>query len=201
MRRWFLPEAPDVLGILTRQGEVTIAGVEAFAAWSKGDQSKASEVRAREHEADAIRRELLTAIRHAFVTPISPEDMYELSERLDRILNAAKDLVREAELLGMGPDPEMAEMAQLVAMGVGELVRAFPALVVDPDRATGCADAAVRHQRKIEHVYRRAMSALLQVNEIREVAGRRELYRRCARMGDAIEGVAHRIWYAVVKEG
>jgi hypothetical protein len=45
------------------------------------------------------------------------------------------------------------------------------------------------------------MSALLQVNEIREVAGQRELYRRCARMGDAIEGVAHRIWYAVVKEG
>jgi hypothetical protein len=141
------------------------------------------------------------AIQHAFVTSISPEDIYELSERLDRILNAAKGLVREAELLDMAPDPEMAEMAELVALGVGELVRAFPALVADPSRATACADAAVRHQRKIEHVYRRAMSALLQVNEIREVAGRRELYRRCARMGDAIEGVAHRIWYAVVKEG
>ena len=27
-----------------------------------------------------------------------------------------------------------------------------------------------------------------------------ELYRRCARMGDGIEGVAHRVWYAVVKQ-
>lgn len=199
MRRWFLPEAPDILGLLAQQGEVTVAGIDAFCGWSKGDEAKANEVRSLEHEADRAQVAVLEAVRHAFVTPIGPEDAYELSERLDSVLNAAKNLVREAELLGMGPDPAMVEMSDLVAKGVRDLVDAFPLLVSNPDRATELADAAVHEQRSLERVYRRAMSALLKDEDIREVTGRRELYRRYARMGDAVEGVAHRIWYAVVK--
>jgi uncharacterized protein len=200
MRRWFLPESPDLLGLLSRQGSVTIRGMDAFCAWSKGDLSQAAAVQAIEHEGDLATREVLTAVRKSFVTPISPEDIYEISERLDVVLDAAKDLVREAELVGMDPDPPMAEMADLAAIGVRNLVRAFPDVAADPDRAIECADAAVGQKRSIEHVYRRAMSALLKIDDLHEVGGRRELYRRCARMGDGIEGVAHRIWYAVVKE-
>jgi hypothetical protein len=35
---------------------------------------------------------------------------------------------------------------------------------------------------------------------VREVAARRELYRRYARIGEALVRVAHRVWYLVVKE-
>jgi uncharacterized protein Yka (UPF0111/DUF47 family) len=201
MRRWFLPKTPDLLGMLTHQGEITIRGIDAFSAWAKGDHAQAEVVRAANHEGDLASREVLTQVRDAFVTAIGPEDIYEISERLDAVLNAAKNLIREAELVNMDPDPPMAEMADLIALGVRDLVRAFPELSSHPDRATECADAAVLQQRSLEHVYRRAMSALLEVTDIREVTGRRELYRRCARMGDGLEGVAHRIWYAVVKEG
>ncbi len=200
MKRWFLPESPDLLGLLGRQGEITIAAVDALCAWARGDPSAALKVQSLEHDGDRASREVLAAVKSAFVTPIGPEDIYEISERLDHVLNSAKDLVREAELVGMDPDGPMAEMTDLVSLGVRDLVKAFPHLADEPDRATGCADAAVRQQRAVEHVYRKAMSALLRIDDVREVAGRRELYRRCARMGDAIEGVAHRIWYAVVKE-
>jgi uncharacterized protein Yka (UPF0111/DUF47 family) len=200
MRRWFLPKTPDVLGLLAVQGEITIRGIDALCAWSKGDPSQGASVHDIEHAGDLATRAVLTAVREAFVTPIGPEDIYEISERLDAVLNAAKNLVREAELVDMDPDPPMAEMADLVGLGLRDLVRAFPCLSSNPDRATECADAAVKQQRALEHVYRRAMSALLQVDDLREVGGRRELYRRCARMGDGIEGVAHRVWYAVVKE-
>ncbi len=199
-RRWFLPESPDLLAHLTRQGEVTIAAVEAFREWSHGDRSAEARVRTLEHDADSVRRDVQTGVRKAFVTPIGPEDVYELSERLDAVVNAAKDLVREAEVLDMLPDRAMGEMADLIVSGVRELVEAFPDLVKNPDRATEHADAAVHHQRRLERVYRRAMSALIDNSDLREVTGRRELYRRCARIGDAIVGVAHRIWYAVVKE-
>ncbi len=200
MRRWFLPDAPDLLGLLGQQGAVTVTGVDALAAWAHGDPSAAQRVRTLEHEADRVRREVQTAITSAFVTPIEPEDVYELSERLDSVLNAAKDLVREAELTEMSPDDAIAEMADLLALGTRNLVDAFPVLMKDPDLATSHADAAVKQQRSLEHVYRRAMSALLAETDLREVTGRRELYRRCARIGDRIEGVAHRIWYSVVKE-
>ena len=42
--------------------------------------------------------------------------------------------------------------------------------------------------------------ALLQVADLREVMGRREVYRWLSRIGDPVHAVAERIWYAVVKE-
>jgi uncharacterized protein len=200
VRRWFLPKSPDLIGLLIRQGEVAVEGMDAFSAWSRGDRSQGEAVHTAEHRADLANREVLTAITSAFVTPIGPEDIYEISERLDAVVNSAKNLIREAELLDMEPDGAMAEMADLTVLGVRHLVSAFPHLSSEPDQATNYADAAVRHQRELEHVYRKAMSALLHLDDLHEISGRRELYRRCARMGDSIEGVAHRIWYAVVKE-
>lgn len=200
MSRWFLPDAPDLLGLLGQQGTVTVAGIDAYAAWANGDLAQQEAVRANEHDADLARRAVLDAVRRAFVTPVPPEDIYELAERLDEVMNGAKDLVREAELLAMTPDEPLAEMADLVAVGVRSLVAAFPHLVDRPGRATEHADDAVQQQRSMEHVYRRAMSGLLDDPDLREVMGRRELYRRSARLGDAVEAVAWRIWYAVVKE-
>ena len=100
----FLPKSPDLIGLLVRRGEVAIEGMDAFATWSRGDRSQSETLRRLEHRADLANREVLTAIRSAFVTPIDPEDVYEISERLDGVLNSAKNLVREAELLDMDPD-------------------------------------------------------------------------------------------------
>jgi hypothetical protein len=72
-------------------------------------------------------------------------------------------------------------------------------LVRDPDRATQDADAVVAASRDVEKRYRVAMSAALQLQDVRELVGRRELYRRYARLGDQVVRVADRVWYAVVK--
>ncbi len=200
MNRWFLPKSPDILGMLAHQAEVTIAGMDAFVRWSGGDAHEEAAVRAAEHEADDARHQVITAVRRTFVNPISPEDLFEFSERLDNILNSAKNLVREADLLAMRPDAAMAEMAALIGEGTRDLARAVPSLATESDVATEAADAAIDQQRKLEHVYRRAMSALLEIDELREVTGRRELYRRYARLGDHVVSAADRIWYAVVKQ-
>jgi len=199
-RHWFLPQAPDLIGLLVNQGAVTIRGMEALERWAAGESEAGEAVRAAEHEADDARRTALSALRQAFVTPVGPEDLFELSERLDRVMNHAKDLVREAEVLAMAPDEAMSDMSHLSCTGVRRLVEAFPNLALNPEEATRAADDAIHQQRGIERVYRRAMSQLLETNDPRQMAGRRELYRRCARIGDAIEHVADRIWYAIVKE-
>jgi hypothetical protein len=38
------------------------------------------------------------------------------------------------------------------------------------------------------------------VDDLREVVGRGELYRRTLEIGQRLTGVADRVWYAVVKE-
>jgi phosphate uptake regulator len=103
------------------------------------------------------------------------------------------------EVMDIEPDAPTREMVTFLAEAVGHLDDAFRCLGGDDD-ATQAADAAIKSQRRIERSYRPAMSALLDVADLREVMSRREVYRRLSRMGDLIHTVAERIWYSVVKE-
>jgi uncharacterized protein Yka (UPF0111/DUF47 family) len=203
-RRWFLPDTPDVLGMLRAQVRITIDGVDALERWAAGDPSACDDVRRCEHEADDAKRALRLALRDSFTTPIDGEDIYTLSERLDALLNGAKDLVREAEVMETGPDEAMGTMSSQIAAGVGHMARALEVLGShDHDssqHATAEADAGIKQARKLEHTYRAAMSATLDMEDVRELAARRELYRRFTHLGDLLAQIGDRVWYAVIKE-
>jgi uncharacterized protein Yka (UPF0111/DUF47 family) len=205
-RNWFLPENPDVLALLCHQARVTQEGMVALCAWTNAEPDAARLVRDWEHKADDAKKELRLALTNAFITPIDAEDVYVMSERLDAVLNGAKDLVREAEVMGIEPDEATAAMATLLADGVRQLTAAFERLSQHrhgggDQSATAAADAAVKTQRQVERVYRKAASALLTVDDLREVIGRRELYRRFSRASETLIEAADRVWYATVKEG
>ena len=200
-KHWFLPENPDLAGLLREQAAITLEGMQALIAWTDGDTGSGESVRACEHRADDKKRELWSALREAFSPPFDAEDLYSLSANLDEVLNAAKDLVREVEVMSLEPDHAMHEMAEFLADAVRNLGDAFAQLGQKDGNATEHADAAIKNQRQVEREYRRAMSALLTVNDLAEVMGRRELYRRMSRLGDLVHAVAERVWYAVVKEG
>jgi uncharacterized protein len=199
--RWFLPDVPDVLGMLRAQIDVTLEGIEALVAWARGDGSAAARVRNCEHRADERKRELRAALTAAFSTPLEPEDIFELSRGLDRVLNNAKNAVREAEVIQMAPDAAIAEMAVELAEGIRQLAEAFAALgPAGGADATAAADRAVKSQSRLEHIYRAAMSDLVAVDDLREVAAKRELYRRLSRTSDDLRDVAERVWYSVLKQ-
>ena len=173
--------------------------MDALVAWSGGDADAALTVRDCEHRADTAKRDCGWPCAESFSPPLDAEDLYTLSADLDEVLNAAKDLTREMDVMAMQPDGPTHQMVVLLAEAVGHLASAFGHLGGDDD-ATELADAAIKSQRRVEHTYRRAMSALLEVADLREVMGRREVYRRLSRIGDLVHAVAERIWYAVVKE-
>jgi uncharacterized protein Yka (UPF0111/DUF47 family) len=202
--RWFLPEAPDVIGMLQKQAAITARGMDAFAAWAAGDVGRAEEVRAAEHECDEVRRHLVDAVSEAFTTPLEPEDIFQLSRDLDKVINGAKNAVRESEAMRVPPDQATAEMAVLLAAGVEHLRTAFDGLEDKRNNsttsATASADAAVKSQRDLERVYRQAASDLLEITDIPVVVARREFYRRVSAISDDIVLVADRIWYSRVKE-
>ena len=91
-------------------------------------------------------------------------------------------------------------MAALLREAVGHLDDAVAGLQAHREGATTAADAAIKAERNIERVYRRAMAELLEVDDLREVMARRELYRRFSRIGETVVDVAERVWYAVIKE-
>jgi len=200
-RRWFLPDSPDVLGMLRRQTDVTLEGMRALEAWAEGDADAVTRLRESEHRADTCKRDLRVALTQAFITPLEPEDVFELSRGLDRVLNNVKNAVREAEVMETPPDAAIAEMAAELADGARELADAFARLGRGEGAgATEAADRAAKSQSRLEHVYRRAMSSLIDVNDLRQVAAKRELYRRLARTGEDLRDVAERVWYSVLKQ-
>jgi len=198
---WFIPQSPDVLGMLRQQAQTTVEGVDNLLTWAKGEEAAAGRLRAAEHRADEQKRELRGALTEAFSTPLDPEDIFELSRGLDEILNSAKNIVGEAEAMHSPPDAATAEMSEELAKGTRQLAAAFSLFAEDDrDGATATADRAVKDQRHLQHTYREAMSALIENQDPREVATRREIYRRLARTGDELVRVAERIWYSVLKE-
>lgn len=201
-RRWFLPDMPDILGLLRRQIALTVQGMDAFAGWAAagGDEQAAATVRALEHEADATKLELRSALLAAFVTPLDPEDLFVLSRGIDWILNHAKDAIGESEAMGCPPDPATASMAALLAESLHHLDGAVGRVDAHTGDATASADAALKAERHLEKAYRRAMGALAELDDLRIVIGRQELYRRCSRMGEVVVDVAERLIYAILKE-
>ena len=198
--RWFLPDTPDVLGLLRNQVAVTIVGVDAFAAWAAGDAQAAAAVRDSERQGDQAKRELLGALRAAFVTPLEPEDVFALSRGVDRLMHYARDLVSESEAMDAPPDDAIAEMAQALGEGLRHIDDAIAHIDSDGDAATRSADQAINAERRLEQAYYRGMTDLLSVEDRTERIARRELYRGCSRLGEAVLDVAERVVYAVVKQ-
>jgi hypothetical protein len=198
---WFLPQTPDVLGMLRQHAAITVEGMDELVAWAHGEATAADRLRKCEHRADDSKRELREALTEAFSTPLELEDIFELSRGIDEIVNDAKNTVGEAEAMETAPDEAIAEMATQLAAGTRQLAQALELLEAgNRTAATAAADRAVKDQRHLQHTYRAAMSALIKVDDQRELAARRELYRRMARTGDELVRVAERVWYSVLKE-
>jgi uncharacterized protein len=197
---WFLPETPDVVGQLRRQAAATVGGMDAFAAWSHGQEGALDRLHEARRDSDTAKRELLNSLRAAFVTPLEPEDAFTLSRGIDRIIAHALDLVGEAEVMDSPPDAGVAQMADLLARAVRKLEEAIAHLGSASDAATAAADAALETERVVAKAYYQGMAGLLDVEEMRVRISRRELYRRCARIGEGVVDVAERIQYAIVKQ-
>ena len=143
-----------------------------------------------------------SALRAAFVTPLEPEDLFALSRGIDRILNYAQATSSASRRSWPArPTPAIAEMAALL----GESVRAHRRR----DRAARLGRGRARPRPPTRRSRpsdgssaptARAWPALLEVDDLRERIARRELYRRCSRIGETVVDVAERVVYAVVKE-
>jgi uncharacterized protein len=189
-----------VLGYLRAQIGITIEGLDSLAAWALGRAAAAERVRDADHRGDAAKRELLEALRAAFMTPMEPEDLFALSRGVDWVLAHARDVIREAEVMAVSPDTGIADMAALLSEAMRHLDDAIACLGTDAEGATRAADAAIESQRALERTYYEGMAALLDLADQRERITRRELYRRCARIGETVVDVADRVIYAIVKE-
>ncbi len=199
-RRWLLPHHPDVIALLRDQAGVTLEGLEAFAAWSRGgDHASADRVRELEHKGDGARRAVLESLVEALVTSIDQEDVYELSERIDEVLDRAKDTVRTAQALRWTPDLSAKEMGESVHASFVHLVDAIGKLGDRHARPQDDAELAIKRARGVEHGLRDGLAALTHDADPWALGSTLAVYRGYSTVGESLLRVADRTWYAVLK--
>jgi uncharacterized protein Yka (UPF0111/DUF47 family) len=197
-RRWLLPETPDVLSLLREQLAIAQDAFVALEHWASGTDHQET-VNSASNAAKDVHRRLVRTLRHAFVLPLDPEDAYAISRGIDAILRGARDLIRESEVIGCPPDLAIATMVHHLREALEHLDDAIACLSSGED-PTPAVDAAIATERRVEQAYRRAMASVRGHGDLREAFAHRELYRRCARIGEVLVETAERAIYADVKE-
>ncbi|GAB4003734.1 hypothetical protein [Nocardioides ultimimeridianus] len=198
---WLLPADEPILGLLTAQWTTVTSSLEAVAAWTHGTTTTA-EIRAVldvavDRERDE-RRALHRRVRSAFWTPLDPEDIYELGERIGMLHRQLELLVSEAEASGTEPDRALGVILASVTAAADPLdavLRTLPAT-----ETVKLADEACDRLEAADDAYRAALRGLRGA-DVRDETHRRELYRRAEQVTEAAIHVAHRAWYAVCKIG
>jgi uncharacterized protein Yka (UPF0111/DUF47 family) len=198
--RWFLPSSPDVLGLLRNQADVTTRGLEAFARWSTtGSETDARAVRDAEHEGDDLRHEVLQALSSALTTPIEQEDAYALSERIDEVLDRAKDTVRVAQAFEWRPNEHTAAMGARIEEATRHLNDAVACLATKGEHPGDHAELAIKAARSVEHGLLEAFAALPRDGASWDRTAAIEVYRGYSDIEHALLRVADRTWYAVLR--
>ncbi len=198
--RWFLPHHPDVLGLLGKQADVTSRGIAAFARWSAtGDRSDAQAVRDAEHDGDDLRHELLQALSTALTTPIEQEDAYALTERIDEVLDRAKDTVRVAQAFEWRANEHTAAMGERIEEATRHLNDAVSSLAKKGRHPGEHAELAIKAARTVEHGLLEAFAALPRDGASWDRTAAIEVYRGYSDIEHALLRVADRTWYAVLR--
>src|SRR5262245_17567848 len=121
MLGWFralMPKEEHFFDLFNRHAQVTLAAAEALRALLKGGDNVPQccrEITKRENEADDITREVLTALRRTFITPLDRGDIKDLITSMDDAIDQMNQTAKVIALFELRSfELPMQEMGELI---------------------------------------------------------------------------------------
>lgn len=196
------PKSPNFFLLLSEQAVQVTHTVNLLADFmGTHDPEIGKQIKKDEHAADAIKVRNLHTLNEAFSTDIDREDIYRAIIDLDEIVNYCKDCVNEMDALSITPDKYTYELAAALRDGCQTLAAGFAKLGPAAGEAAIEANAARKHGRSMEKLYRRALAELFQGEDYMNMLKRREIYQHLDRAGGRLEHCANTLHDIVVKIG
>lgn len=191
----------DFYSMLTEQARITYEGMQALETWiDEGALERCQTVRDLEHKADNHKLRLEKMLVDSLITPIDREDIYDLSHRLDEVINCAKRTVREMEALEVRSEGTvLSKMASTLANGSQCLLASFSNLAADLSEAASQASLARKADSKLEKIYRKAMQELFTTDDVKTIMRTAEVYRTMTNAGQRIDVVGEKLSHVIVK--
>src|SRR5213080_774108 len=134
MLGWFralMPREERFFELFTRHARVTLTGAEALRALlSGGDVPQCClEITRRENEADEITREVLTALRRTFITPLDRGDIKDLITSMDDAIDQMNQTAKVITLFELRSfEAPMQSMGDIIVQAARLMVDAVPLL-------------------------------------------------------------------------
>lgn len=193
----------DFFALLNKQAEKTLAGVQALSHWlDAGINTRCLIIKDLEKEADELKMQLGQKLFESYITPFDREDIYDLSIRLDEVINAAKAIVREMEAFEVEPNnPTLQEMGHILVDGTQHLTNAFAHLGNNLPNAVNEAQLARKAQNRLTKMYRAAIRELLATDDLKTILRVKEVYKSMLMAADYIDFVGEKLLHTVIKMG
>src|ERR1041384_4001432 len=90
-----LPREEKFFSLFLRQVELICEAARLLLDGVKSGNSRlaavATEIRTVEHQGDGVIHEIFTKLNQTFITPLDPEDIHNLSSKLDDVLDGIED--------------------------------------------------------------------------------------------------------------
>jgi uncharacterized protein len=131
-----LPREEKFYHLFTKQVEIISQAssllVEAVRAGNSRLIRAATEVADLEHKGDEVIHEIFTRLNQTFITPLDPEDIHNLSSKLDDVLDGIEDTVHRLVAYHIDPIPQnMIALSEIVHGCATNMGKAFDALEKD----------------------------------------------------------------------
>jgi len=192
--------------MLIEQTQITVEGLLLLEKWlgkSELKDKSIDQMRAKEVEADEVRRILIDELHNTFITPLDREDIFMLSLYVDDILDYCYTTVEEMQLLEIEVDEHLMDMVKLTREATQELEMAFNTIFSNPRVAGEHGRRAKKIENEVEHLYRVAIGDLFtkakDFKPLMEMLRRREVYRHVSNMADQADRAADILGMVVMK--
>jgi len=155
----------DFFKLLNLQMQRTYDGVKLLDYYfKKNEEDVLDRLCQLEHEADEYRRFIVDDLNQTFITPIDRKDIYALSRSIDDIMDLAKIIVEEIEVLEVSPNQYMQMISTTLVHATSKLNDSINHLKERPNLSR---EAAIRSNlllNNLQHLYFEAIKDLSELD-------------------------------------
>jgi uncharacterized protein len=210
MLGWFralMPREEQFFDLFSRHAQVTLAGAEALRSLLNGGEDVlryCKEISAYETAADEITREVLTALRRSFITPLDRGDIKDLITSMDDAIDQMNKTAKVTMLFELRSfERPMQDMGELIVRTAKLTVEAIPLLrsISKQSRRLNVLTEEIIHieeQADQLHDQGRKQLYLNQTNAFTFMIGT-EVYDHLEKVVDRFEDVANEISAIVIE--
>src|SRR6202521_4343878 len=205
--RALMPKEERFFELFARHAQVTLAGAEALRGLLNGGDDvlrHCKEISARENEADEITREVLTALRRTFITPLDRGDIKDLITSMDDAIDQMNKTAKVITLFELRKfEPPMQEMGEIIVRAANLSMEAVPLLRSigkESSRLNVLTEEIIRIEEHADQLHDQGRKELFlaQTSAIAFVIGT-EVYEHLEKVVDRFEDVANEISAIVIE--